>query len=153
LKEELHVEAFLADSVVNADGKLYVQGAGWNVIYVGVIPTRHPRLAIGMIIRILSTAAPVEHRFEIRLATPDGDMLPLAAGPPEEGAGEVIRSLSGTFSIDPTLPLERGDEQLLPVAINLDGIVFDRVGIYRVLLSIDGTDAKVLPFRVVLVDG
>lgn len=57
----MEVDAFLADSIVSAEGKLYVQGAGWNKIQATSFPFRHSRIGIGVIIHVPYTATNQVH--------------------------------------------------------------------------------------------
>jgi len=41
-----------------------------------------------------------------------------------------------------------GDEQIVPIAVNLDGLTFTATGTYRVVIAIDGKDNETLPFRI-----
>ena len=47
----IQVDGFLADSVVRAEGKLYVQGAGWNRITASLFPVVHDRIGKGRLAR------------------------------------------------------------------------------------------------------
>jgi hypothetical protein len=136
---EIEVEAFLADSVVVADGKLYVQGAGWNRILAGSFPVAHDRVGIGLIFHATpETSGP--HRFELRLTDAGGNELALGDAP----SGEKVRRLGGEFTVRVTAD----DEHLVPLAINLNGLMFERPGAYRFIVSVDGTDMKSLRFVV-----
>lgn len=44
--------ALLADAVQVVQGKLYVLGGGWDTLFVGDFPARHPSLGIGLRIRV-----------------------------------------------------------------------------------------------------
>lgn len=146
----MEVEAFLADSVVTAEGKLFVQGGGWNAITTMALPARHARVGIGMIVRIPYTATNQPHKFELRLEDADGKELALANAP-GEGEGDEPKSISkigGEFNVGRPPNLYPGEEQLLPFAINLDGLFFEQAGAYRFVLEVDGTEVKRLPFRV-----
>src|SRR2546426_1788194 len=145
------VEGFLADSVVVADGKLYVQGAGWNVIYTQALPMRHPRVGIGLVVRVAYTATNQVHNFTVRLEDQDGTEIGLAQPPPDTEApdGPVTR-IQGQFNIGRPPFLRPGDEQLIPFAINFDGLEFERADRYSFVVEIDGEEAKRLPFRVEL---
>lgn len=146
----MEVEAFLADSVVTAESKLYAQGGGWNAITTLALPARHSRIGIGLIVRIPYTATNQPHRFELRLEDEDGGERPLGDAPPEAGESEQksISRIGGEFNVGRPPNLYPGEEQLLPFAINLDGLIFERAGAYRFVLEIDGTEVKRLPFRV-----
>ena len=136
---EIELEAFLADSVVVADGKLYVQGAGWNRILAGSFPVAHDRLGIGLIFHA-TPATSGQHRFELRLEDAGGNELVLGNAP----SGEKIRRLGGEF----TVRVGADDEHLVPLAINLNGLVLERPGAYRFVAAVDGTDLKSLRFVV-----
>jgi hypothetical protein len=145
----VQIEAFLADSVASAEGKLYVQGAGWNVINTVKVPTRHSRIGLGLIIRVPYTATNQMHKFELYLQDADGNELPLADAPPEtEMPDEKIRRLGGQFNVGRPPTLQPGDEQLVAMAINLDGLMFDRADSYKFVIELDGSTEKELSFRV-----
>ena len=44
--------------------------------------------------------------------------------------------------------IQPGDEQLVALAINLDGLRFERAGAYVFKIRIDEREVKALPFRV-----
>ena len=46
----MEVEVILADSVVAAEGKLYVQGGGWNQVNVNQIPYRLARVGVAIVV-------------------------------------------------------------------------------------------------------
>ena len=145
----MQIEAFLADSVASAEGKLYVQGAGWNVINALKIPVRHARIGIGLIIRVPYTATNQMHKFAIYLRDLDENELPIADAPPEiEAPDGKIRRIGGQFNVGRPPPLQPGDEQLVAMAINVDGLTFDRPDSYKFVIELDGSPEKELPFRV-----
>ena len=143
----MEVDAFLADSVVAAEGKLYVQGAGWNMVQTASLPTRHSRIGIGVIIRVPYTATNQLHKLEIRFEDSDGNKMPLGeAGP--ESEGDKIYAIGGEFNVGRPPVLLPGEDQIVPIAINVDGLVFDKPDSYSFLISIDGVVIKRLPMRV-----
>lgn len=140
----------LCDSVVSAEGKLYVQGGGWNVLNAITLPTRHPRIGLAIIIRVPYTATNQMHEFAVRLEDSDGGPLRLGEAPAGfESEDGFIRSLGGQFNVGRPPNLQPGDEQIVPIAINLDGLLFETAGGYQVVIAIDGTDVKVIPLRVI----
>jgi Family of unknown function (DUF6941) len=148
-EEDVEIEAFLADSVqTTMEGKLYVQGAGWNVITTAKLPVRHDRIGIGIIIRVPYTATNQPHKLEVYLLD-DGKELPLGDGPSDgEGSNAKIYRLGGEFNVGRPPTLQPGDEQLVSLAINIDALVFDRADSYEFVLELDGSPEKRLPFRV-----
>ncbi len=134
---DVEVDGFLADSVVTAEGKLYVQGGGWNRLTASLFPATHDRIAIGLLVTIEAGSPRAARRFELRLHGPDGNEVVLGQGP--EGP---VQRLAGEFTAG------ADEEQVIPIAINLNGITFPRPGAHLFVLSIDGEDRKELPFVV-----
>ena len=145
----MQVDAFLADSVVTAEGKLFVQGAGWDNINAPGFPYAHDRVGVGMVIRVPYTATNEEHRFVITLEDEDGAELPIGEAPPGVDTPDgKIRRIEGGFNVGRPPTLVAGDDQLIPLAINFNGLTFERPGRFTFVVQIDGTEAKRLPFRV-----
>src|SRR5204862_1071655 len=129
------VEAFLADSVQAAGGKLHALGIGWRVLQAQGVPARHDRIGIGVIVRTSESEAG-EHRLTLTLSGPDGQ-IGFGAGPD----GSARSSLDASF----TTPAGEGSATL---ALNLDGLVFQREGDHVFTLSVDANQDVRLPFRV-----
>jgi hypothetical protein len=144
----IEVDAFLADSVVVAEGKIYAQGAGWNVINASRVPTRHDRIGVAFVVRVPYTATNQDHTFELRLEDADGRRLTFGDDP--EGQGR-IEALGSQFNVGRPPTLKPGDEQVVPFAVNINGLPLEKAGNYRFVISIDGDDVKELPFRVSLI--
>lgn len=148
----MELEAFLADSVVGAEGKLYVQGAGWNIVNASALPFRLSRVGIGMIVRIPYTATNQPHTFEVYLRDGDGGELPLGEAPPGiDSPDGKVRRLGGEFNVGRPPTIQAGDEQLVVLAINMDGLTFERADRYEFVIEIDGSEEKHLGFRVIQV--
>jgi hypothetical protein len=133
------VDAFLADSVAVAERKLYAQGAGWNRITARSLPAAHDRIGIGLIFHIGPDLSG-RHTFEIRLEDDEGR--------PQSGQGTPGGSpmrVSGEFTVH-SMPV--GGESLMPLAVNLNGLVFEREGGFRFVVSVDERAVKTIPFRV-----
>jgi hypothetical protein len=145
----MEIEAFLADSVESVEGKLYVLGAGWNVLHTPSLPFRQPRIGIGLIIRVPYTATNQMHGFELTLQDADGQELPMGDAPAEAGTPDgKIRRFGGQFNVGRPPSLQPGDEQLIALAVNIDGLEFERADAYRFVIELDGSPEKELPFRV-----
>jgi hypothetical protein len=135
---DIELDGFLADSVTSVQGKLYALGAGWNRIGVAQVPARHDRVGIGLLFRVPAGATAEPRRFELRVVGPEGRELTLGAGP--EGP---INRIGGEFTAG------GAEEQIVPIALNLNGLGLPATGGYRVVVSIQGRDAKTLAFTVV----
>ncbi|MFZ4583975.1 MAG: DUF6941 family protein [Acidimicrobiia bacterium] len=141
--------AILADSVVCAEGKLYVQGGGWTTIWTNQVPLQWPRVGIGLLITVPWLDTPQEHTFSLRVENEDGQVLSLGASPPDTaGEVEALDALGGEFFVGRPRGLPDGDNQVVPVALNIDGLVLPRFGAYRFVIQLDGADATSMRFRV-----
>src|ERR687892_2412251 len=89
----MEVDAFLADSVVAVQGKLYALGVGWNRIVVPTFPARHDRIGIGLLFRLPAGTRNERRRFDLRVEGPDGREIQLGTG--SSGIGGP-RSAEGT---------------------------------------------------------
>lgn len=135
---DIELDGFLADSVTAVQGKLYALGAGWNRIAVARFPARHDRVGIGLLFRLPAGAQAEARRFELRLVGPDGSEQTLGAGP--EGP---INRVGGEFTAG------GAEEQIVPIALNLNGLALPTPGAYRVVIAVQGRDVKALAFTVV----
>ena len=147
--QELVVTGFLADSVVAAESKLYVQGAGWNVLWAPQFPTRHSRLGIGLIVSVPYTATNQPHVIDVRIDDGDGRTLQLGLQPD----GTPLMKLGGSLNVGRPPNLAHGDEQLVPLALNIDGLEFEYPDRYGVIVEVDSKPELVIPFRVMLAGG
>lgn len=136
----MYVDAFLADSVATAGNKLYVHGGAWNILRARTFPARQARIALAIAITVPYTETGTEHRFVVQLEDADGNRLQLG---PDRG------ELAGNFDVRRSPEIADGDEQIVPLGINLDGLVFERPGRYRFLVTIDGQVMTHMPFQVV----
>lgn len=147
--DALEVDAFLADSVVVADNKIYVQGAAWDTIFTSNYPTRQPRIGIGVILRIPWSATNRMHKFSIQIVDQDGHQIPLGDAPPgADLPGNKVHELVGQFNVGRPPVLAAGDSQVVPIAVNLDGLMFPGPNSYSALISVDGEVMRRLPIRV-----
>lgn len=135
-------DVLLADSVAVADGRLYVQGGGWSHLFPPALPMLAGRLGIGIVLHLPGTE-PV--RVGVRLDGPGDEPVRLADG-------DATRALDGIeASVTPgEMPLGSPlGEHVVPLAINLDGLLLTGAGQYRVAVTIDGVDSGGAAFAVV----
>lgn len=144
----LEVNAFLADSVTTAEGKIYAHGVGWNLLMATVLPVQHSRIGVGILIRVPWTSTNQSHEMQLRLEDADGCALPLT-DKPEGEPGEKAYKVGTNFNVGRPPYLAPGEDQIVPMSINIDGLRFEKAERYRFVISIDGTDVKNLPLRVV----
>src|SRR5262245_58291909 len=121
---EFTINAVLCDSAVAADGKLYVQGGGWNILTALELHHVQPRTALAIVVAVPYTATNQNHRLELQLQGDDG---PLTIGPPLPD-GKQPRGIEAQFNVGRPAMLQHGDAQNLPFAVNLDQLRFDVPG-------------------------
>jgi len=143
----MEIDAFLADSVDTVNGKIYAHGAGWNMIFAGEVPARHQRVGLGILIRVPYTATNQEHKLEIRLEDSDGELVSLGDVPGQPG--EKLTNFGTNFNVGRPPTLAPGEDQIVPVSMNINGLLLERADIYHFVLEIDGTEVKRLPLRLV----
>lgn len=147
--DKMQVDAFLADSVVVAEGKLYVQGAGWDSIVSAVFPFRHSRIGIGVVLRVPYTATNHMHSFSVKIVDPDENRIVLGSAPPgAEAPDGQVSELRGQFNVGRPPLLNAGDSQVVPIALNIDGLEFGTPNAYSVVISVDEEEMRRLPLRV-----
>jgi hypothetical protein len=144
----MELDVLLADSAVTADGKLFVLGGGWNTVAAPAFPFRLVRLAIVILLREPDADTVRNHRLEIEIRASTGVSLPF--GDPQS---RLTSDAEGAIGLDlisgPQSGVLPGDEHLIPVAVNFDGLIFQGPDLYFVIITIDGQEARRVRFRVV----
>ncbi len=134
----------LCDSAAAVEGKLYIQGGGWNAIAAGAMPFTAPRIGMALLIEVPYGATQRRHQLTVGLEDEDGSRLPL--GPLSDTGRATHLQLAFEVGRPPQLP--PGDTQLLPFALNIDGYAFTRPGGYAFVIAVDQREITRLRFRV-----
>ncbi len=113
----------LADWAEAINGKLYIQGAGWNA-WKRRGPTR---CGIALLIRVGWNETNQKHRAVIRLLDPDGQAVEPTAGTP------VV--IEAEFEVGRPAGVQEGTDFPFPVAANMQLPL--KQGRYRFSLEID----------------
>ncbi|MBA2414964.1 MAG: hypothetical protein H0V64_03560 [Geodermatophilaceae bacterium] len=137
-------QAMLCDSAAAVDGKLYIQGGGWNAIAAGVMPFAAPRIGMALLIGVPYGDTERRHQLTVGLADEDGSQLPLG---PVTDTGRASHLQLG-FEVGRPAKLPPGDTQLLPFALNIDGYAFARPGGYAFVIAVDQQEITRLRFRI-----
>ena len=132
------VTSFLADSVDLVQGKIYALGIGWNMIFAPGFPIQHPRVGLGVLVNVPYTSTNQDHKLEITLLDEDGNQIPLRFVPSGDDSPTPDYKVSAQFKLGRPPALPAGDSQLMPLAINFDGLVFPKASMYRWVIEIDG---------------
>ncbi len=145
---EFTIDAMLADSAVTADGKLFVQGGGWNLIGTPSFPFQVPRIGIALVIGIPYAETNRNHTLEIQFAGEDGP-IPLGhTTDPDSGDTKPLMGVGSQFNVGRPPSIQPGDRQVIPMAMNFNSVQFDKPGMHSFSILIDGTEVNRLEFRV-----
>jgi len=145
----MEVDAFLADSAEAVQGKVYALGIGWNTVYVRALPSAHPRVSVGMTIRVPYTATNQNHTVLLHLESEDGERIPLGEEPSEaDEEPKQVFELGGQFNVGRPPLLPPGDDQVVCLALTVNNLTLEKLAMFHWVISVDGTSLKRLPMRV-----
>lgn len=150
----MNISAMLCDHAQVAGGKLFVSGAGINVVGTPVPAPPHPMsVALALLVTIPWNATNQPHALTIELVSdtgeggseriPLGDQLP--PGHDQADMGMIVAQ----FNAGRGPQMRPGEDTLMPVAIPLS-LGLPRPGDYFFDLSIDGTQMARVSFRMVV---
>lgn len=147
---DFRVNGWLCDSAVASEGKLYVQGGGWNMLTPPTFPAVLPRIGIALTVDVPYTATNQNHTLEIALEAEDGQRLSLGpeqVDPTSPTSIPAPGKINAQFNVGRPPGLMPGDAQPIPFALNIDGYVLNGPGAYAFVIEIDGTEMSRLVFR------
>jgi hypothetical protein len=142
----------LADSVAAPDGKLYIQGGGWDNLMPPIYPARIPRLGVAIQISVPFGQTNRNHQLRVRLTDDDGENMQIGMQPenphdPFNGAMKPVTTIEATVNVGRPPFLQNGDSQVFPMALNLDGVTLNQPGAYTVLVEVDDHEIGRARFR------
>lgn len=128
--------AMLADSVQAVQGKLFILGGGWDTLYVGSFPARHPSLAIALRLKVPWSTTSGTLRIGVELQDADGaSLLP---------GGQVVHPVNISRR---GAQMDRADIGLVR-SFTFNNLTFERAGDYSFVISIDDEVLTRLRFSV-----
>jgi hypothetical protein len=148
----LSVQGMLCDYAQVSGGKLFISGAGINLLGTTTAAPPHPvSAALALLIRIPWGATNHEHKLEIELVS-DTDKGPervqinelLPPNTPESEKGKIF----ALFNAGRAPTMQVGEETLMPVALPMAGLSLPAIGSYFFSIGIDGTELDRVSFRV-----
>src|SRR2546421_315152 len=107
----------LADSVALAEGKLYIQGGGWNSIMTSQMPATHPAIGLVLTFKLDWHEANEDLKLILELVDEDG-----------KNAGMRIEIL---LRVAPAPATKKGTALYQSAAQMFYGLRFDNYGAYR----------------------
>jgi len=145
----------LCDFAEVSGGKLFISGAGVNLVGTAASEAPHPvNISLAIMVRIPWTATNHQHRLTIelveetdtgRLRIPINEILP--PGADEADKGMIFALFNAGRS--PTMVV--GELTLMPVALPMFGLPLPSLGSYSFSISLDGTEVDKVSFRVATV--
>jgi hypothetical protein len=144
----MEINALLCDHAESAEGKLFINGGGINMIYVQPQPPFVISVFVAVVVHVPYTATNVEHTVAVRLLDEDSNRVsPWAPdGVPPQPPVETITS----FNVGRPPGLAPGETQTLPLAFGLQGLPLTKLGTYVFAIEVDGDVEKQLTARVLV---
>ncbi len=136
LGSSMDATLLLCDFAEALNGKLYVMGGGWNVLFAGGQPV-NTSLAILVVVQWDQTNQ--KHELAVELLTDDGEAV--------EIGGQRV-AVSGEFEVGRPPGVKPGTSMNTPFVWNFNGLVLEPGG-YEWKLAIDGEPVTSRPFQVV----
>jgi hypothetical protein len=130
---------FPADHAAAVDGKVYVNGGFWNMLRFQSFPHVMPTFSLVAVLEVPYRAYHEDHK--VTLSMEDTDRHPQGL------------QVEGVFRVGTEPHMRVGDPTVLPFAINVNNVTFERPGDFVFKLEVDGTEMTRYGFRVVQVVG
>lgn len=140
----MEIDAFLCDHAEVAEGKLFVNGAGINIMWASPEPPHGISVAVAAVAQVPWTATNQPHSVTVRLE--DQDNQPVHPWVPEMVDTQPNVELTTTFNVGRPPMLTVGESQPVPFAFGFN-VPLESLGSYSFAILIDGTQMKRLPIR------
>jgi hypothetical protein len=127
--------AVLADAAVVEGGKLYIHGAGWDVISASSFPASHPSMALAFIVRVEYSEALTDLMLFIELLDDDGNPM--------------MNTIEGKLNVGHPAGSLRGHPILVPQALTFRLLKFEKPGVFTFRISTGDAELHRGQFRVV----
>lgn len=142
----MQVDAVLCDHAEIAEGKLFLNGGGINLLYVGPQAPYVINLFFAAVVHVPYTATNAQHTLTLRLLDDDGSAVVPWAPDGAQANGPVV--IETEFNVGRPPGLQAGQSQPVPVAFGFPGLPLSRLGGYVFVLEIDGAEERRLTARV-----
>jgi hypothetical protein len=127
----------LADHAEAVNGKLYVTGGCWNQITVSQLPAMHPHLTVAAALHVPWQATNQQHSLRLDLIDPDGHSV-------------LPEQVQGNFETGRPPGMRSGDEAVIVIAFNFNGLEVQSAGVHDFVLEVDGTELGRIGFKVLV---
>lgn len=127
--------AIVADAVQAVGGKLYVLGGGWDMLWVGSFPARHPSMGIGIRIRVPWSQI---EEFTMSVDLVDEDGRSLFGG----------KRFSQKIKVTRRLGRPAGSDTGVTRAFTFNNLLFPKPGGYAFPIFVGSVEVARIRFRV-----
>jgi hypothetical protein len=137
-EEAMRLSTFLvADHAEAVGGKLYVTGGCWNSLAVPQLPAQHSHLTVAAALHLPWKATNQPHMLDLDLI--DGD-----------GQSRLSEPVQGELEAGRPPGMRVGDEVLIVITFNFDGVKFETPGVHEFVLKLDGAELGRIGFKVLV---
>ena len=149
---ELTAQAMLCDFAEVSGNKLFISGAGINMIGTGQAAPPHPvSFALALLVHVPWTATNQQHTLKVQLFSDTSNgpkRVSINDADPPDGNEENRGAIVGLFNMGRSPVMQVGEESLLPITFPMFGLPLPDIGSYYFIVSIDGTEVDRVSFRV-----
>lgn len=125
----------LADHAEAMNGKLYVTGGCWNILFARELPVTHAHLSVAAAIEVPWTMTNELHRLHVQLLDADRNAL-------------LAQRLEGQFEVGRPPGMRPGDQALVVLVFNVNNLKFDKAGSYSFVLTMNDSELGAARFKV-----
>lgn len=145
----MRTNMMLADFATVHQGKLFITGAGINLMMVAPTEPYVVNFGLGITVEIPWTATNQNHRLRIALVDEDEHVVPVTKPLPgievsKEDEGVIL----GNFNAGRSPSMQVGEDSIMPLAFQFPNLQLPRPGNYKVTMEIDGTEVASVRFRI-----
>lgn len=127
----------IADHAEAVNGKMYVTGGCWNRLTVANLPASHPHLTVATALHVPWSETNQRHTITLNLIDQDGQSV-------------IPQPIEGEFETGRPAGLRPGDDQVIAMTFNFNGLSFESEGDYTFVLAVDGTELERIGFKLVV---
>jgi hypothetical protein len=127
----VNVQLIVADHAAVAEGKLFINGGGWNSVNLMQIPSPIG-FSVALIISVPWAQAEQNHTLAVELQGPRGELMALGA----DQVGDPVTEIRGNFSVGRPPHVVPGEDIVIPVALAVATNIME-AGPYRLVVLVD----------------
>lgn len=131
----MEADLLLCDHAEAVNGKLYINGGGWNLLFTPDVPAN---MSLAILIEVPWDETDQRHRVRVDLLTADGELVEIGGKP---------LSLTSELEVGRAPGIKPGTSSNTPMAMNINGVTLPEGGFEWRLFINDEPIAR-RPFRV-----